>query len=86
MYYSNYTFSQLLPLLALILDCCDNPRKHHAAVFNKYCDKRYKRASAFVETELQRGFQLPGLQTPKDIVAPPVLNHYDNFSYFGWEG
>jgi hypothetical protein len=71
--------------LVLILECCDNPRKHHAAVFNKYSDKRYKQASAFVEVEIQLGFQLPRLQTPKEIMAPPVLSQYENLSYFGWE-
>lgn len=58
-HYSGYTWSQLKPAVQLLLDCCDDPRKHHAAVFNKYCDKRYKRAAAFVETEIQRGFVLP---------------------------
>jgi G2/mitotic-specific cyclin 3/4 len=53
-------------------------------VFNKYSDKRYKRASAFVEAEIQRGFQLPGLQTPKEIMAPPVRSQYENLSYLGW--
>lgn len=57
-HYSGYTWSQLKPAVQLLLECCDDPRKHHQAVFNKYCDKRYKRASAFVETEIQRGFEL----------------------------
>ena len=73
-------------MLVLILECCDNPRKHHAAVFEKYSDKRYKHAAAFVETEIQRGFRLPRLQTPKKIMAAPVLTHCENFSYFGWNG
>ncbi|KAK4553930.1 B-type cyclin [Recurvomyces mirabilis] len=60
-FYSNYTYSQLRQLLAGILECCEKPQKHHAAVFEKYMDKRYKRASTFVATEMQRGFQLPGV-------------------------
>ncbi|KAK3073917.1 hypothetical protein LTS18_014347, partial [Coniosporium uncinatum] len=55
-HYSQYTYSQLRHLVATILECCDNPRKHHAAVYEKYSDKRYKRASVFVEGELSRGF------------------------------
>ena len=60
-YYSNYTYSQLRPLLAVIVECCEDPGKHHAAVFDKYQDKRYKRASTFVQTEIVGGFQLPGV-------------------------
>jgi Cyclin, N-terminal domain/Cyclin, C-terminal domain len=58
-YYSNYTYSQLYPIVSLILECCENPEKHHAAIFEKYTDKRFKRASLFVEDELKRGFRLP---------------------------
>lgn len=58
-HYSQYLYSQLRPLVQTILECCEDPRKHHAAVFDKYSDKRYKRASIYVETEIQKGFQLP---------------------------
>ncbi|KAI9869894.1 MAG: hypothetical protein M1830_004952, partial [Pleopsidium flavum] len=56
-YYSNYTYSQLHGLVLMIIECCESPEKHHAAIFDKYCDKRYKRASMFVATELKRGFR-----------------------------
>ncbi|KXL42896.1 MAG: hypothetical protein FE78DRAFT_82267 [Acidomyces sp. 'richmondensis'] len=59
-FYSNYTYSQLVQLLTVILECCENPRKHHSAVFEKYTDKRYKRASTFVASEMEKGFTLPG--------------------------
>ncbi|KAJ4351227.1 B-type cyclin [Didymosphaeria variabile] len=49
----------LRSLLSVMLECCENPQKHHAAVYDKYTDKRYKRASVFVGTELNKGFQLP---------------------------
>lgn len=42
-----------------MLECSEQPQKHHSAVFEKYADKRYKRASLFVEAEIQKGFQLP---------------------------
>lgn len=58
-YYSNYTYSQLYPLMSLILECCENPQKHHAAIYEKYSDRRFKRASLFVEAELAKGFRLP---------------------------
>ncbi|KAI1330136.1 hypothetical protein F5Y16DRAFT_46913 [Xylariaceae sp. FL0255] len=57
-HYSGYTFTQLKPLVTIIFDCCRDPRKHHAAVFDKYADKRFRAASLFVYDELQRGFNL----------------------------
>ncbi|KAL8671905.1 MAG: hypothetical protein Q9168_003616 [Polycauliona sp. 1 TL-2023] len=57
-YYSEYTYTQLYSLVLLMVECCEDPRKHHAAVFDKYMDKRFKRASLFAETEMRRGFQV----------------------------
>ncbi|KAH7132633.1 cyclin-like protein [Dendryphion nanum] len=57
-HYSGYTLQQIANLVMIMLECCENPQKHHAAVYEKYTDKRYKRASIFVETELSKGFQL----------------------------
>ncbi|KAK6400282.1 B-type cyclin, partial [Oleoguttula sp. CCFEE 5521] len=63
------------PLLHAILECCEDPRKHHLAVFEKYVDKRYKKASTFVETEMGKNFQLPrvvrGASLPSPIDALP---------------
>ncbi len=42
-----------------MIECCEDARKHHCAVFDKYTDKRYKRASQFCESEMQKGFQVP---------------------------
>ncbi|EEP79950.1 G2/mitotic-specific cyclin 3 [Uncinocarpus reesii 1704] len=58
-YYSNYTPSQLYPLVSLMLECCDIPQRHHPAIYEKYSDRRFKRASCFVESEILSGFQLP---------------------------
>ena len=58
-HYSGYTLPQLRHLISVMLECCDNPQKHHAAVYEKYTDKRYKRASIFVENEINKGFELP---------------------------
>ncbi|WEW61267.1 B-type cyclin [Emydomyces testavorans] len=58
-YYSNYTYSQLYPLISLMLDCCDAPKRHHPAIYEKYSDRRFKRASYFVEGEVMSGFQIP---------------------------
>ncbi|RYP48955.1 hypothetical protein DL768_005227 [Monosporascus sp. mg162] len=62
-HYSGYTFSQLKPLVGMILDCCRIARKHHAAVYEKYADRKYKRVSTFVENQLQKGFRLPFQRT-----------------------
>lgn len=40
-----------------MLECCEHPQKHHCAIYDKYADKRYKRASQFVQNELTKGFQ-----------------------------
>lgn len=58
-YYSNYTFRQLHKLLWAMLECCQDAQKHHSAVYDKYTDKRYKRASTFVRGEILKGFVLP---------------------------
>lgn len=42
-----------------MLSCCEDPSKHHSAVYEKYSDKRFKRASVFVQSEMQKGFKLP---------------------------
>lgn len=60
-YYSNYTYRQLHRVLKGIHSCCIAAQKHHSAVFDKYTDKRYKRASTFVFAEMEKGFQVPGL-------------------------
>ncbi|KAL8716095.1 MAG: hypothetical protein Q9225_006222 [Loekoesia sp. 1 TL-2023] len=57
-YYSNYTYTQLYNLVLLMVECCEDPRKHHPDIFDKYTDKRYKRASLFAETEMRKGFQV----------------------------
>ncbi|KAM3422880.1 hypothetical protein BST61_g362 [Cercospora zeina] len=61
-YYSNYTFRQLHRLLWAMFECCQDAPKHHSAVFDKYTDKRYKRASTFVRGEILKGFTLPFLK------------------------
>ncbi|KAF2817740.1 uncharacterized protein BDZ99DRAFT_484499 [Mytilinidion resinicola] len=58
-HYSGYTYNQLRQLISTMLECCESPQKHHSAVYEKYCDKRYKRASLFVESEVAKGFELP---------------------------
>lgn len=42
----------------MILDCCQVPHQHHAAVFEKYDDKRFKYCSEFVQEEIHGGFTI----------------------------
>jgi G2/mitotic-specific cyclin 3/4 len=70
-YYSGYTWSQLRPLVSMILDCCHSPQKHHGAVYEKYTDRRYKRASIFVQTEMSNGFELPPLKASRQSLPSP---------------
>lgn len=58
-HYSGYTWAQLKPLVAMMLDCCRSPQKHHLSVYEKYRDRRFKKSSIFVETEIANGFTLP---------------------------
>lgn len=72
-YYSNYTYRQLHRLLGAIFECCTEAQKHHAAVFEKYADKRYKRASTFVSGELLHGFRLPFQYRGSSFGPQPTL-------------
>lgn len=57
-YYSGYTYGQIYPLLVTLVDCLHEPETHHNAVFQKYGDKRFKRASTFVRNQMAKGFKL----------------------------
>lgn len=55
-----------------MVECCEDARKHHCAVFDKYTDKRYKRASQFCESEMRKGFQV------MDISSNASAYFFDN--------
>ncbi|UKZ57848.1 hypothetical protein TrVGV298_011709 [Trichoderma virens] len=63
-HYSGYTWSQLKSLVTMMIECCENPAKHHGAVFEKYREKRFKEASVQVQHALDAGFTLPHHSTP----------------------
>ncbi|EKJ75714.1 hypothetical protein FPSE_04096 [Fusarium pseudograminearum CS3096] len=63
-YYSGYTWGQLKSLVTMMIECCDRPHLHHAAVFDKYTDRRYKEASLLVQSALDAGFTLPHQVAP----------------------
>ncbi|OAT06528.1 G2/mitotic-specific cyclin cdc13 [Blastomyces gilchristii SLH14081] len=77
-YYSNYTYSQLYPLVSLILECCEDPMKHHSAVYEKYSDRRFKRASTFVKGEMMKKFKLP--EAAREGSAAHLINLFEDAS------
>ncbi len=48
-YYSGYTAKQLQPLAKSMLESCRDPETHHKAIFEKYQERRFRRASTFVQ-------------------------------------
>ncbi|KAI2466700.1 cyclin-like protein [Annulohypoxylon bovei var. microspora] len=58
-HYAGYTFSQLKPLMATIMECCYNGRRHHHAIYEKYCTRQFKCASVFVANMVAKGYTLP---------------------------
>lgn len=66
-YYSGYTYSQLVTCLNTLLSCCEDAQKHHGAVFDKYTDKRHKRVSIYVRDQMIMGFRLPRNARPSQI-------------------
>lgn len=65
-HYSGYLYEQLQHVMLTMLECCEDPHRHHQAIFEKYSDRRFKRASLYVEAEIQRGFALPRPTSLKD--------------------
>lgn len=62
-HYSGYTLSQLKPLVKMLFECCEYPRKHHSAVYEKYATPKYKLSSTFVEDKMATGVTLSQLYT-----------------------
>jgi G2/mitotic-specific cyclin 3/4 len=66
----------LKPLVTMIMECCENPQKHHSAVFEKYADRRYKRASVFVRGEMEKDFMLPSTQPQMSRQSLPAFEEF----------
>lgn len=81
-YYSGYTWAQLKPLVTMIMEGCENPQKHHSAVFEKYSDRRYKRASVFVQGEMEKDFTLPPTQPPMSRQSLPAFEEFTDHMSF----
>ena len=49
----------------MMFECCEHPRLHHAAIFDKYSEKRFKEAASVVQQEIENGFTLPSYAPPR---------------------
>ncbi|KAI9676758.1 MAG: hypothetical protein M1829_002853 [Trizodia sp. TS-e1964] len=58
-HYSGLTYTQLYPLLRVLMQCLEHPRDHHGALFEKYTERKFKRASLFVQAEMENDFIIP---------------------------
>ena len=63
-----------------MFECCENPQSHHAAIFDKYTDKRYKRASQYAQGEIRNGFQIPDVAVNNSRL---VISYYNDETF--WE-
>jgi hypothetical protein len=59
-------------MICIMVECCEQPRVHHAAVYEKYADKRQKRAAMFVESEMNKGYSLPAISRERLSFAPTL--------------
>ncbi|KAJ5121597.1 uncharacterized protein N7515_009558 [Penicillium bovifimosum] len=75
-FYSGYLYFQLMPVMRTMMECCENPSRHHSAIFAKYSDRRYKCASLYVESEFHLTFELPEVD---DLNNPKRWNGLANF-------
>lgn len=48
----------------MMIECCDHPRLHHSAVYEKYRERRFKEAATIVQHALDDGFTLPHHTVP----------------------
>lgn len=60
----------------MMIGCCEQPRLHHGAVYEKYCDKRFKEASLIVQDALEQGFALSQYTSSLRMLPsqPPCLD------------
>jgi hypothetical protein len=79
-YYSGYTQSQLEPLVAMIIGCCENFRRHHPVVFQKYADCKYQHASSYVKEIIDGGFTILKIQLPTIHPTRPEKKHLEIFT------
>ena len=65
--------------MEIMLECCMDPQRHHQAIHEKYLDRRFKRASLFVDNEIRAGFTL---SNAVPLTDPGRLEETENFWNF----
>ncbi|KAM3512827.1 hypothetical protein MY11210_003532 [Beauveria gryllotalpidicola] len=85
-YFSGYTWSQLKPLVTMLIECCEHPRLHHAAVYEKYREKRFKEAATLVQLALDRGFTLPQHTAPMRASKSQPVQPHDTLEHLQYTG
>ncbi|KAJ5894058.1 hypothetical protein N7495_005749 [Penicillium taxi] len=75
-HFSGYIYQQLVPALKVLIECCEDAHRHHAAIYDKYQERRFKRASVFVQCEIEGGFVIP---EPTWLDNPDRFDGRENF-------
>ena len=75
--------TQLKSLVSMIFDCCQDGEKHHRAIFKKYSSHKFKKASTFVEAEINGGFELklPATLAPASPGLLSDVEYHEDDSY-----
>lgn len=66
----------------MLFECCQYPRKHHGAVYEKYATPKYKQSSTYVEGKMASGLTLsqlfsgPARQEPSSVLDNDLASHY----------
>jgi hypothetical protein len=89
-HYSGYTYTQLHPLVLYLVHILEFPMEHHPSVFEKYQQRRFKKASLYVQDEMRRGvvvpepqkFAVPGAQLASTASTAPTYGAAENGAEF----
>jgi hypothetical protein len=64
----------------MIIGCCENFRRHHPVVFQKYAKRRYQHASSYVREIIDGGFTKLKIQLPIIHQIRPEKKRLDIFT------
>ncbi|ODV88474.1 hypothetical protein CANCADRAFT_42057 [Tortispora caseinolytica NRRL Y-17796] len=52
-YYSDYTYNQLVPAMEIFLEMCRSPKETHNVIFEKFAERKFRRSSLIVAEALK---------------------------------
>lgn len=64
-YFSTYTEDQLRPGAKAVRQTLENPLEHHAAIFEKYSERKFRRAASFVQNWISYAKEHPETDIPR---------------------